>query len=58
MYLLLWFMFYGILFYFENILKFVKIMCIFYKLCNDDELIKFVCVYLGFRSCFKLMDNI
>lgn len=33
-------------------------MCIFYKLRNDDELIKFVCVYLGFRSCFKLMDNI
>lgn len=33
-------------------------MCIFYKLRNDDELMKFVCVYLGFRSFFKLVDII
>lgn len=49
---------YGILFYLENTLQLVKIMRTFYKLRDDDELIKLVCVYSGFRSRPKSMDNI
>lgn len=58
MHLSLRFMPYGILFYLENTLQLVKIMRTFHKLCNDDELIKLVCVYSGFRSRPKSMDII
>lgn len=58
MHLSLRFMPYGILFYLENTLQLVKIMRTFYKLRNDDELIKLVCVHSGFRSPPKSVDTI